>query len=172
MALVALSVFAAPCLAHAGSGGIAGAGLGLPIRMRRPVPARVDEWVSYSSHGTTYNMTCASATLSGCSNVQDVNFTYGQLIPSGTVNGVGSVSRWWRRNLPPRLKPTNHDMLQYYFAQGYGVVQVAWNSDWEQTFDANIQNAACRPATFLNYVYNNIYQPLTQGRHGNSSAGM
>jgi hypothetical protein len=159
---------AAPAPAHAGSGGSLKLGA---VTNQNAAACSGDEWVSYSSHGTTYNMTCASATLSGCSNVQDVNFTYGQLIPSGTVNGL-IVFMDGGGGTTPAFETDEYDMLQHYFAQGYGVVQIAWNSDWEQTFDANIQNAACRPATFLNYVYNNIYQPLTQGRHGNPNAGM
>jgi hypothetical protein len=61
-------------------------------------------------------------------------------------------------------------MLSYYLGQGYAVVEIAWNSAWEQTSQANIQNAACRPATFLNYVYTNIYQSTIQPN--NSKAGM
>jgi hypothetical protein len=52
------------------------------------------------------------------------------------------------------------EMLQYYVQQGYEVVQVAWGGPWEQQdTNPNIQNAACRPATFLNYVYTNIFAP-------------
>jgi hypothetical protein len=168
MALVALLILAAPAPAHAGSGGSLSLG---SVTNQNAAACSGDEWISYSSHGTTYNMTCASATLSGCPNVQDADFTYGQLIPSGTVNGV-IVFLDGGGGTTAAFETDEYNMLQYYFSQGYGVVQIAWNSDWEQTPDANIQNAACRPATFLNYVYNNIYQPLTQGRHGNSSAGM
>jgi len=166
LVLASLSLLAAPTLAHADGSLSLGS-----VTNQNAAACSGDEWVSYSSHGTTYNMTCASATLSGCRNVQDVNFTYGQLIPPGTVNGV-VVFLDGGGGTTAALETDEYDMLQYYFAQGYGVVQIAWNSDWEQTPDANIQNAACRPATFLNYVYNNIYEPLTDGRHGNSSAGM
>jgi len=31
---------------------------------------------------------CISANLTGCSNAQDLAFTYGSLIPSGVVNGI------------------------------------------------------------------------------------
>jgi hypothetical protein len=130
-----------------------------------------DEWVSYTIHGITYRMACASATLTGCSSVQDLNFSYGQLIPSGNVNGV-VVFFDGAAGTTAAYETDEYNMLQYYFSQGYGVVQIAWNSSWEETPVASIQNAACRPATFLNYVYTNIYQPLTQGRHGNARAGM
>ena len=166
LVLAALSLLAAPTLVHADGSLSLGS-----VTNQNAAACSGDEWVSYSSHGTTYNMSCASATLSGCRNVQDLNFTYGQLIPPGTVNGV-VVFLDGGGGTTAALETDEYDMLQYYFAQGYGVVQIAWNSDWELTPDANIQNAACRPATFLNYVYNNIYEPLTDGRHGNSSAGM
>jgi hypothetical protein len=56
------------------------------------------------------------------------------------------------------------EMLQYYVQQGYEVVQVAWGGPWEQQdTNPNIQNAACRPATFLNYVYTNIFAPAIKG---------
>src|SRR5208282_5746961 len=52
--------------------------------------------------------------------------------------------------------PTAGDMVTYYFEQGYELVQIAWSSAWEATYNpfpsgtfGNIQAAACRPATFL-----------------------
>jgi hypothetical protein len=63
-------------------------------------------------------------------------------------------------------------MLSYYVGQGYGVVEIGWSTAWEHTTNANIQNAACRPATFLNFVYENIYLPITTGQNGNAKAGM
>jgi hypothetical protein len=51
-----------------------------------------------------------------------------------------------------------------YFKAGYEIVEFVWNDDWEYTTDpipsgtyGNILDAACRPATFLNYVYNNLF---------------
>jgi hypothetical protein len=69
----------------------------------------------------------------------------------------------------------------YYFKQGYVVVELAWDSAWEATQDpfpvttpptyGNIQLAACRPATFFNYVFNTIYLPI-YNQTGNQTAGM
>jgi hypothetical protein len=64
------------------------------------------------------------------------------------------------------------------FKQGYVVVELAWDSAWENTQDpfpppppyGNIQYAACRPATFLNYVFNQLYLPLYNTV--NQTAGM
>ncbi len=168
LALAVLCLFAAATPAHTSSGGSLSLG---SVTNQFSTTCQGNEWVSYVSHGITYTMSCTSATLSDCHNVQNVDFTYGQLIPSGTVNGV-IVFFDGAGGTTAAFETDEYNMLQNYFAQGYGVVQIAWNSDWEQTADTNIQNAACRPATFLNYVYANIYQPLTQGRHGNSNAGM
>lgn len=57
-------------------------------------------------------------------------------------------------------------------------MQVAWSTAWEATqiFSpggpppyGNIQNAACRPATFLNFIYNNFFQSISQSY---TNAGM
>src|ERR1700688_3380458 len=85
LALAVLCLFAAPRPAQAGSGGSLSLG---SVTNQSSTTCQGDEWVSYVSHGITYTMSCTSATLSDCHNVQNVDFTYGQLIPSGTVNGV------------------------------------------------------------------------------------
>jgi hypothetical protein len=42
---------------------------------------------------------------------------------------------------------------------GFRLIQVAWDTPWEDTtiLPKSIKTAACRPATILNYVYNNIH---------------
>ena len=150
-----------------------------------------DGWFSYTSGGTTYPMNCVSAILH-CQNTlstQDLGFTYGYLSPtevtSGPVNGVvvylnggnGTGAAGGATGSPSG----EVEMVQYAFEQRYEVVQIAWDSAWEATYNpflpntyGNIQNAACRPATFLSYVATapaswNLYQSVVQG---NSSAGM
>jgi hypothetical protein len=58
--------------------------------------------------------------------------------------------------------------LQAYLNAGYEIVQVEWDSPWEQSQFSftqgaygNIQYAACRPAGLLHYVYTNpvLFQP-------------
>jgi hypothetical protein len=82
---------------------------------------------------------------------------------------------------PDPVGVNNGDLsfANYYFKQGYVVVQLAWDTDWEYVANplppstyGNIQYASCRPATFLYYVFNNLYLPIQSGQNGNSKAGM
>jgi hypothetical protein len=140
------------------------------------------QWFQYTdSSGTVHPMNCVSATLASCPNVGDLAFTYGYLSPSGIIAGdVKGVIVYFDGGdgTQPLSKgsPTTGAMVQYYFEQGYEIVQIAWSSAWEATenpFPAgtfgNIQAAACRPATFLSYVNTTIYQPVFQA---NATAGM
>jgi len=66
----------------------------------------------------------------------------------------------------------------YYFSLGYEIVQIEWANDWEITnapaadtgnnsstnYPANIQVAACREATFLNFIFNTSNTTLTVRR--------
>lgn len=135
--------------------------------------------------GWLSGMTCFAATLANCPNAQDLGFQYGYLLPSGKAYGVvvyfdGGDGTVANMEAPESL------MLQYYVAQGYEVVQVAWNTPWASVLypwppgtvpQGNIQNAACRPATFLNYVATapaswNLYQAISNPQTGNPKAGM
>src|SRR5580700_10884027 len=46
-------------------------------------PSPGSHWATYTTGGTTSYMNCVTATLTGSPNAQDLNFTYGWLIPSG-----------------------------------------------------------------------------------------
>ena len=71
-------------------------------------------------------------------------------------------------------------MLQNYVTNGYSVMQVIWGYDWEDTNSSssnpahswNIQAAACRPATVLNWARYNTSGSLVAFPHNNSQAGM
>lgn len=70
----------------------------------------------------------------------------------------------------------NHPISDYavdYLADGYQVIQTAWDFEWADPTgnDAggNIGYAACRPATFLYWVYTAFYLPIQQQ---NPTAGM
>jgi len=123
--------------------------------------------VSSASCSTPYGnyatgASCFSATVQNCANSIDLGFTFGEVLVSnnkGTVvlfNGSGGDQA-----------PGGTDYANYYVQNGYQVVQVVWNSPWETsdvlinyspTFQAySIKDAGCRPATVLNYVYQNIY---------------
>ena len=101
-------------------------------------------------------MTCFQGTVTACPNAVDLGFTYGYENPSrriaGTIvfmEGGGGTSAY-----------SDPSYAQKYLANGYQVVYMAWDSDWEFSSNntgSSIKDAACRPATFLNYIYQNLY---------------
>jgi hypothetical protein len=138
-------------------------------------------WYYYSNGNTSYPMNCYYANVTNCSNAQNLGVTFGYLSPVNVLSGFlppypnGVIVL---HGSGPGTSPPSFDFPDAYFKQGYEVVEVAWDDDWEKTYDpfpantyGNIQNAACRPATFLNYVYNNIYLPIA-GQSQNPNAGM
>ena len=127
---------------------------------------------------------CSTALLSGCPNASSLTFTFSYDVPATTPKGTivffsGGAGT-----------SDNGDIstAQYYFGQGFEVVQVEWSYDWEvtnaptannggvalTTYPSNVQLAACRGATFLNYVFNanntNLYSAGGRCAQG-SSAG-
>ncbi|HUO24074.1 MAG TPA: hypothetical protein VMU61_00310 [Candidatus Aquilonibacter sp.] len=105
---------------------------------------------------------CHSANLAGCPNAANLNFIYGYDnpgSPKGTIvllGGSGGVD-----------VSSEADSAGSYFGDGYEVVQIQWTYDWEATtvpvqytggtgtttYPASIEVAACRPSTFLNFVF-------------------
>lgn len=137
-----------------------------------------DGWYSYINSGTTYYMECQLADIS-CPNTQSISYTFGYLNPAGIVPGVsqakGVIVLF---NGSGGTAPGNLGYASQYFTAGYEVVELEWDGDWEQTYNpfpngtyGNIQNAnaACRPATFLNYVYTTIFPAVSREY---SAAGM
>lgn len=122
---------------------------------------------------TTVPAVCQSANVAGCPNVSNLNFTYSYDIPSGTIKGTivfisgGSGT----------VDAGDANSAGYYFSQGYKVIQVEWADDWElatipaqftgnnstTTYTANIQLAACRNATLLNFIFNTNNSTLYSG---------
>ncbi|MGA7906118.1 MAG: hypothetical protein WCA16_01835 [Candidatus Sulfotelmatobacter sp.] len=115
---------------------------------------------------------CHSANLAGCPDISNLDFTYSYDnpgSPKGTIvfftGGGGNTG------------PGDLDFSDFYFGQGYEIVQVQWSDDWEYatippqftgnndstTHTANVQLAACRPATFLNFVFNTSNTSLYGG---------
>jgi hypothetical protein len=101
-------------------------------------------------------MTCFHGEVDSCQSADNLGFTYGYLDPGqsarGTIvflEGSGGTSAY-----------TDPTYAQTYLQSGYQVVYLAWDTDWENTngdVGNSIRNAACRPATFLQYVYQNVY---------------
>ena len=101
-------------------------------------------------------MTCFHGEVDSCHNADNLAFTYGYEDPRqpalGTIvflEGSGGTSAY-----------TDPIYAQTYLQSGYQVVYLAWDTDWENTkgdVGNSIRDAACRPATFLQYVYQNVY---------------
>jgi hypothetical protein len=101
-------------------------------------------------------MLCQTATVS-CPNTADIQVTYGwtgPAKPQGTVvllSGTGGTSP----------DGDGDDIATYAgpYASTYEVVEFEWASPWQDPSSngtgGNILAAACRPATFLNYIFNN-----------------
>jgi hypothetical protein len=103
------------------------------------------------------NMTCADLSVTSCSNTQKLDAIYGYYVPAnpkGTIvlfsGGPGTM--------PAENAGEETSYANDYEAAGYAVVQIEWGMEWEDPTNGsggNILNAACRPATFLNWVNTN-----------------
>jgi hypothetical protein len=114
---------------------------------------------------TTIPAVCHSASVANCPNVSDLSLTYSYdtpASPKGTIvffSGSGGT-----------VDAGDADFAGFYFANGYEVVQVEWAFEWEYTggndtttSPANVRLAACRGATFLNFVFNTNNSTLYSG---------
>jgi len=105
-------------------------------------------------------MTCYSGTVTNCPNAEDLGFVLGYQTPGTTPNGTIVL-------LPGaggQVAGPGHENAYAadYRSAGYAIVELAWDSDWEDATNGmtgsgvpahNIQAAACRPATILNYIF-------------------
>jgi hypothetical protein len=116
--------------------------------------------------GWVSGMTCFSATMhcDASLNVDDIPFTFGYQPQPPSVPYKGTVVALSGGTGTAPATTQGHEVaaLNIYLADGYSIVQLAWKSDWEAARSSylpinpygNIQNAACRPAGFLHFVYN------------------
>src|SRR5579863_2982780 len=93
---------------------------------------------------------CWQATVS-CPGTADIQITYGlQQVPGskGTIvlHGGGQGTMPFAGG------------IALYAGSGYSLVTLAWATDWEDTgvSTKNVLTAACRPATFFNYIFQNV----------------
>lgn len=109
--------------------------------------------------------TCFSASVT-CPNTVDLALTYGVVgtDTTGTIvffdGGAGT-------------SPGGEQYIPDYLNGGFQIVQAAFQTAWENTQSGSgvsIKTAACRTATFLNYVRQNIYSRGGMCAQG-SSAG-
>jgi len=111
-------------------------------------------------------VSCYSATVS-CPNTADIVLVYGYRNPphagsNGTIVLLSGADG---------TTPENEDFVPAYLEAGYQIVQFEWQTPWEDTglTTKSIQIAACRPATFLNYVHQKVYAGGGMCAHGVSA---
>jgi hypothetical protein len=103
--------------------------------------------------GYSPGASCFQAKVS-CPNTADIRVTYGFINPSGIPRGTIVLLRG-----AGGTQPGLGNYAATYLHDGYRVVQTAWATNWEDTGlpTKNIQTAACRAATLLNFFDQNIY---------------
>jgi hypothetical protein len=129
------------------------------------------------------NMVCTAATLSSCPNNDDLTFVYGVAPPATGTTPKGTIVLFSGDGGHEASDGANQlAMVESYVANGFQVVQIAWGwplpIDWEFTNvtstnnPASILNAACRPASFLNWVRNGISPNIGKGIWATYKGGM
>jgi hypothetical protein len=107
-------------------------------------------------------VTCYRATVS-CPNAMDLGLTFGYQAPSGTPRGTIVLYSGGGGTESGSLSDYGIYTADYVNA-GFAVIETAWDGPpgWEDTTNGiaggsvahSILAAGCRPATFLNYVFN------------------
>jgi hypothetical protein len=128
------------------------------------------DWVTQTSGGSDLATVCYHATVS-CPQLPDLGITYGIATPTTPSNGMivfirgsgGTIT------LPGNIsKELPFDL----FHDSYQSVQAGWDTWWQLTGwpdSGSFKVAACREATFLNFMYTNYYQTNT---NNTATAGM
>jgi hypothetical protein len=101
-------------------------------------------------------MSCFQATVV-CPNTADLSVTYGYLPPPGAITGTIFFHSGGAGTVP-------YDVTAYlgpYSGAGYALVQMSWPSSWEDTglTVKNVGVSACRPATLMNYIFQQVASP-------------
>lgn len=137
--------------------------------------------------GLSAMSSCFQATMT-CAGARGIILNYGYKNPTGTPKGtIVLLPGAGGQNANPEMESTfanDYTGTTSGSTFSYQVVQLQWSqADWEDVnqggttgttatyYTPNIEVAAARPATFLNYVYNNFYLPI-KGIQNNSHAGM
>ena len=104
--------------------------------------------------GYATGMSCSQATVV-CPGTVDLNVTYGYMAPpSGPINGTVFFHAGGAGAEPLGIS----EFITPYSAAGFALVQMAWASSWEDTglTVKNVGVSACRPATFMKYIFQNV----------------
>ena len=123
---------------------------------RAPLPLGTVTNVSRLSScpaGFFTGMTCFQARMS-CPNTAEIGFTYGAKDSAGAARGTIVLLEGGTG----KSASGGSEYAGKYLHDGFRIVDMAWESAWEVTgvATASIKTAACRPATFLNYVSKNL----------------
>ena len=131
-------------------------------------------WVTATSGGTVV-ASCYHLMVS-CPNMPSLGVTYGVATPSGISNGtIAFVSANGGTFTLPGAYVGQAPFNLYH--AGFQTVQFAWDSPWQDGSTAgSLISAACREATFLNYLDTELYQAnpnnsVTAGMCAHSQSG-
>jgi hypothetical protein len=106
--------------------------------------------------GYYVGMSCFSGQVEDCPNTATIGFTYG--VESFGSGNAGTVVFLVGGGGQSAFQDSDYPLA--YLQQGFQVVYFTWDSDWEATdgdSGTSVKAAACRPATFLNYVDQNLH---------------
>ncbi len=104
-------------------------------------------------------MQCFQATVS-CPSTENIQVTFGYADPVGQPRGTVFFHDGAGGTTPYGGQSSSYqDYLSSYLSAGFQIVQMSWASDWENvgSFQASIGKAACRPATLMQYIYQNVH---------------
>jgi hypothetical protein len=131
----------------------------MPLGLLTPTSTTYSCTQARNSADFLTGMTCVDAQITNCPGVATLNLTFGYIAPS---NPQGTIVLFSGGN---GTAPTEDDDNNIAFANSYAnkfqVIMFEWGQDWEDPAPStnntggSILAAACRPATFLNYIYKN-----------------
>ena len=127
------------------------------------------DWVTETNNGTDIQTVCYHASIS-CPNTADLGVTYGVATPATASNGtmVFVPAKFGINTLPGNF--VGEIPFDLYHAS-YQTIQFAFDSQWQLTgtSTASLKVAACRVATFVNFLYTTFYLTNT---NNSPTAGM
>ncbi len=134
-------------------------------------PSNLGFYTSDPNHPST----CSQATIT-CPHTAPIGLTWSLTNAGGTQGTIVFFSS--AGGTDAASEPGEEQwFIPGYISAGYQIIQTAWASPWEITnngttsYDYNIRNAACRPASVLDYVYKNIYTTGGMCAQGSSAGG-
>jgi hypothetical protein len=140
----------------AGDGGVDGGSDGGAARMLGTVSSVVSGAACLS--GAPMRAACTMMTVS-CPGVEDIAVNLAVTEPyNGSAHGTVFTHAGGGGNF---YEGSN---VQGYLQNGLRTAQVAWATPWEATASSGILAAACRPATVLQWIFDNV--------HGHSRSGV